>query len=89
MYPPIRERKTAADVLAALSESLDLRHVVLNRRQSFTDHGMFGAPDDVVDAKRALERLGVRCSINEIGERWVLLIKNVWTPRVDKTGETR
>jgi hypothetical protein len=87
MYPPLRERKTTSDVLLALSESLDLRHVVLARRQGMADHGLFGAPDDVVDAKRALERLGMRCTVNEIGKRWVLLIKNVWTPRVDATGE--
>lgn len=89
MYPPLRERKTTGDVLAALSESLGLRHVVLARRQGMADHGLFGTPDDVVDAKRALERLGMRCKINEIGERWVLLIKNVWTPRVDDTGEKK
>lgn len=80
MYPPVRERKTAQAVISALAESLDLNHAELVRGRGMTDHTLFGLPDDVVDAARAVERLGMKCKITQVSSRWVLIIKNVWTP---------
>lgn len=80
MYPPVREQKTTQQVIELLSESLDLKHVELLRTQGFSDHTLFGLPDDVVDASRAAERLGLMCRLRQVSTRWVLIIKNVWTP---------
>lgn len=80
MYPPVRERKTAQEIIVSLSESLDLKHVALAREHGMTDHLLFGLPDDVVDASRAAERLGLMCRLRQVSTRWVLIIKNVWTP---------
>ena len=88
MYPTLRDRQTVADLVATLSESLDMRSTVLNRTAGLVDYGLFGLEDDVADATRAVRRAGLMCSTRDVSlTRHVLIIKHVWTPNQQHTGE--
>lgn len=80
MYPALVDRQPLHNLLDSLCQALDLRWSKIKREGGYTDHILFGEPQDIAYATRSLKNWGFLHIVADAGVAKSIIIKFIWTP---------